>query len=91
MISKERLDALALEVANKIPEFVWREGSYHECGVLEYEVITFAHALIKAVEKEAEVIDGWVQMPDGIVIRTDYPFKEDRKLITLPLVEGESE
>lgn len=46
------IEQIALEVAQKLPEFIWTENSESECGVLPSQVTEFAHDFLAAVDAE---------------------------------------
>lgn len=48
------LDEIAVRVAEKIPDFLWREGDTHEGGVVENQAIEFARRLLAEVQKMQE-------------------------------------
>ena len=91
MISKKKFEQITRQLANEhVGEFFWPD------------VKDFAHALIKAVEAESEVV-AW-RCTNFSHDGNDYAYRDfdDRPvsvsgaecgepLITLPLVEGESE
>jgi len=56
VISKERLNEIALGIASKMNRFVWWKNCGYEEGVTAVEVCNFARALLKAVEQESEVV-----------------------------------
>lgn len=74
-ISKEKFEAIALEVASDVP---WTTAGIHG-----KRIIYFTHALIKRVEAESEII-GVVHEP-----YQDGSYSDMRKTVALPLVAEE--
>ena len=89
MISKERLNALALDVADK---FDYSEFS-SEFRMYSCDIGNFAHALIKAMEAESEVVAfahkndsrSVLRSVGGMMNHSDW-----NPCVALPLVEGET-
>jgi len=83
-ISKERFNNLAINLSHSMDGFDWDRSD--TSIITESGMLRFANALLKAVEAESDVVG---YLCDGKLSNTDYPFKGDKELITLPLVEGD--
>jgi hypothetical protein len=91
MISKARFEQIALEVAaGFIKEMEGYSYFGSNPGIPEDDVSDFAHALIAAVEKEAEIAG---ELVDSGFRQIEWNRKPSvgTKLIALPLVEPEGE
>ena len=94
-ISRERFQQIALEVADELNE-VKKSGLSFKArdDVIDAYAIEFAHALIKAVEAECDVVAEVDRKVVGylkLVNSSSFNEVTGTKLIALPLVEGEGE